>query len=227
MPVARHAAADDFAFQHAEGGEQGGGAVALVIVGHGRALAPLRPDVAIDNGSSPDPRRPGSRPAARSSRTASEGERRPRVGRQALPFFSQKLFQRRRIQHRVRQQPLQLGVLVLERLEPLRLRHVEAPVLGLLIVQRRLRHPILPAEVRTFRTGLLLTQNADDLLFRKTSTLHRLNLRRRSDPKSRWMKFRGQVSCGTSGVPGGRVLSRNRPSSEEQRLLQVPTFERQ
>lgn len=36
MPVAGHAAADDPAFEHAERGEQGCGAVALVIVGHGR-----------------------------------------------------------------------------------------------------------------------------------------------------------------------------------------------
>jgi hypothetical protein len=35
MPVALHATADDLALQHVEGGEQGGRAVALVIVGHG------------------------------------------------------------------------------------------------------------------------------------------------------------------------------------------------
>jgi hypothetical protein len=35
--VALHAAADDLAFQDIEGGEQGGGAVALVVVGHGGA----------------------------------------------------------------------------------------------------------------------------------------------------------------------------------------------
>ena len=35
MPVALHAAADDLAFQHVEGGEQGGRAVSLVVVGHG------------------------------------------------------------------------------------------------------------------------------------------------------------------------------------------------
>jgi hypothetical protein len=35
MPVALHATADDLALQHVEGGEQGGRAVVLVIVGHG------------------------------------------------------------------------------------------------------------------------------------------------------------------------------------------------
>jgi hypothetical protein len=40
MPVVLHAAPDDLAFEDIEGGEQGGGAVALVIMGHGGA-APL------------------------------------------------------------------------------------------------------------------------------------------------------------------------------------------
>ena len=40
MPVALHVAADDRAVEDVEGGEQGGGAVALVVVGHG-AGAPL------------------------------------------------------------------------------------------------------------------------------------------------------------------------------------------
>jgi len=40
MPVALHTAPDDLAFEDVEGGKQGGGAVALVIVGH-RGAAPL------------------------------------------------------------------------------------------------------------------------------------------------------------------------------------------
>ena len=39
MPVALYTAADDLAFEDVEGGKQGGGAVALVIVGH-RGAAP-------------------------------------------------------------------------------------------------------------------------------------------------------------------------------------------
>ena len=35
MAVALHVAADDRAVEHVEGGEQGGGAVPLVVVGHG------------------------------------------------------------------------------------------------------------------------------------------------------------------------------------------------
>ena len=41
MPVALHAAADDRAVEHVERGEQRGGAVALVVVGHGAGAALL------------------------------------------------------------------------------------------------------------------------------------------------------------------------------------------
>ena len=40
VPVALHAAADDFALEDIEDGEQGGGAMAFVVMGHGGA-APL------------------------------------------------------------------------------------------------------------------------------------------------------------------------------------------
>ena len=40
MGVALHAAPDDIAFEHVQGGEQGRGAVPFAIVGHG-AAAPL------------------------------------------------------------------------------------------------------------------------------------------------------------------------------------------
>jgi len=42
MPVALHASPDDLAFQHVEGGEQGGRAVALVVVRHGPGAALLQ-----------------------------------------------------------------------------------------------------------------------------------------------------------------------------------------
>ena len=57
MPVAPHAAPDDRSVEHAERGEQGGGAVALVVVCHGLAAPGLdrqsglgaveRPDLAL------------------------------------------------------------------------------------------------------------------------------------------------------------------------------------
>ncbi len=40
MPMLLHAAPGDLAFEYIEGGKQGGGAVALIVVGHGSG-APL------------------------------------------------------------------------------------------------------------------------------------------------------------------------------------------
>ena len=42
MPMALHVAADDLAVEHVERGEQRGGAVALVVVGHGAERALLQ-----------------------------------------------------------------------------------------------------------------------------------------------------------------------------------------
>ena len=41
MSVSLHTATDDLAFEHVEGGEQDGRAVALIVVGHGPGATPL------------------------------------------------------------------------------------------------------------------------------------------------------------------------------------------
>ena len=53
---------------------------------------------------------------------------------QASPLLSQKVLQRDSVQHRIRQHPLQLGVLVLERLQPLGLRYDHSADAGLPLV---------------------------------------------------------------------------------------------
>ena len=52
MPMARHAAADDLAFEHAESGEQGRRAVAFVIVREGCAFPPASAEDPAGSGSS-------------------------------------------------------------------------------------------------------------------------------------------------------------------------------
>ena len=42
MPMLLHAASNDLAFEHIEGGKQGGGAVALIVVGHGGGASLLQ-----------------------------------------------------------------------------------------------------------------------------------------------------------------------------------------
>jgi hypothetical protein len=81
-------------------------------------------------------RSPGT-PAARSSRRSTADKPQPPDARRASPFFSKQILQRDIVQHRVRQHPLQPTVLVLERLQPLGLRHLQAAELGLPLVERR------------------------------------------------------------------------------------------
>lgn len=50
-------------------------------------------------------------------------------------------------------------------------RHVEAAVLSLPFVERRARYALPAAHIRRCRPGLLLLQNADDLLFTEPAAL--------------------------------------------------------
>src|SRR3984893_14946293 len=72
-----------------------------------------------------------------------------------------------------RQHILQLAVLVFECPQPFGIRDIHPAELGLPVVQRRFRHPVLPAEFPSLRASLMLPQHCDDLFFRKPASLHR------------------------------------------------------
>src|ERR1700722_19149003 len=76
------------------------------------------------------------------------------------------------IQHPLCQNLLQFGVLVLELLQPFGLGDIHAAVLGLPVVKRRFRHAVLARQIRRLRSGLVLLQNPDDLIFREPCSLH-------------------------------------------------------
>jgi hypothetical protein len=76
------------------------------------------------------------------------------------------------IQHLFGQKLLQFGVLVLELLQPLRLGHIHAAVLGFPVVQHRFTDAVLARQIRRLRSCLVLLQNPDDLLFREPCSLH-------------------------------------------------------
>lgn len=88
------------------------------------------------------------------------------------PVFSQKVFQRRVVQHRIGQKLLQSGVLVLECLQPLRLADVHAAILGLPLVDAGVAHTMLAAQIGDRNPGLLFLQYPDDLLFGEPVALH-------------------------------------------------------
>src|SRR5690606_27496613 len=97
---------------------------------------------------SPDPTRSPGTPAARSSGRSTADTPRPPDARQASPLFSQQVLQRDVVEHGVSQHPLELGVLVLQRLQTSRLRHVQPTILGLPLVESRRAEPVLPAQVQ-------------------------------------------------------------------------------
>src|ERR1700757_5402077 len=54
MPMLLHAASDDLAFEHVEGGKQGGGAVAFVVVCHSGGAPLLLGEGPVGGGGGPD-----------------------------------------------------------------------------------------------------------------------------------------------------------------------------
>src|ERR1700722_2268818 len=110
---------------------------------------------------------PPGTPAAGSSRRSTADIPQPPDARRASPFFSQEILQRNVVQHCVRQHPLKLGVLILQRLQPPSFGHVQPAELGFPLVECRRTQPVLAAQVHHRDTRLLLPQNPNDLLFRE------------------------------------------------------------
>src|SRR5471032_1706261 len=111
-------------------------------------------------------------PAAGSPHARCKGGPRLPAWLRASPFFCRDVLQHGVVQHRLGQQLLQPTVLVLQRPQPLGLRHFQTAVLRFPLVERRTADPMLAADVRRRRTSLMLPQNTDDLLFREPSLLH-------------------------------------------------------
>jgi hypothetical protein len=107
-----------------------------------------------DSGSSCDRRQRGCRPAAHSSPARYANERQHLASQRALPFFCQQLFERGVVEHRFRQQPLQLAVLVFQRPQPLGFGYFHAAVLGLPVVKRHFGDAVLARQVARLRSSL-------------------------------------------------------------------------
>ena len=84
----------------------------------------------------------------------------------------QEVLSRRVVQHGIGQQPLQLRVLVLQRPQPLLLGDVHPAELRLPFVDAGVADAVLAAKIDHRNSGLVLLQDPDDLLFRKTIALH-------------------------------------------------------
>src|SRR5262249_30896299 len=151
-----------------------------------------------------DPRPAPHTPAARSPRAPRTREPRLAVAQRASPLSAVDVLQNGDVQHRLGQQLLQPRVLVLQRLQPPRIRHVETAELGLPLVKRRARDPMLAANVCRRAPRLLLAQDPDDLLFAEPTALHRPSPLEATDSTQFWKRSRVSRQSQSALVRGRR-----------------------
>src|SRR3954471_2330339 len=138
-------------------------------------------------------------PAVRSSRGLPPDERQLSASPRASPLLSQEILQRRVVQHGIRQQPLQLRVLVLQCPQPPGLRDIHPTEFGFPFVDAGVADAVLAAEIGDRHPGLVLLQNPDDLFFRKTIALHALVLVLGQSELQTGLSPRGKVTHDAAG----------------------------
>src|SRR5207244_11450001 len=97
----------------------------------------------------------------------------PRASPAGSPFSVEQVLQGRFIEFRFGQQPLELRVLLLELLQPSRLRHRHPGVLRLPVVEGCFRNAVPATQVLRLRSRLGFLQYRNDLFFAKSLCLHR------------------------------------------------------
>src|SRR6202022_4557357 len=172
---------------------------ALVVV----ASVPSRPVVCTGSAESNDPSPPARTRAADSARDAPSPESLPLAAPQASDVFSEQVFQRCVVQHRLRQELLKPPVLFLQRLQAARLGHLEPAVLGFPLVEGRARDPMSAADLLGPGPGLVLPPHPDDLLLAEAAASHCPSPFQATDSTSFRRSFRGagqDLGAGENGT---------------------------
>ena len=89
-------------------------------------------------------------------------------------IFCSEILEHRVVEHRLRQQTLQAGVLVLQRLQPLGFRHLQTALLRLPPEERRLADPVLAADLRRQTSAVGLSASCSRRIPMICSSLNRL-----------------------------------------------------
>src|SRR5215211_9465373 len=113
--------------------------------------------------------------------------------------FCQQPLERLVVEHGVGQQLLEAEVLLLQRSEPLGLRHVHPGILGAPLVEGRRRDVVAPAKLVELRARLVLADDADDLLLGETALAHLSSSRTKVE----------QIPLIAGPISGGRVSNLN------------------
>src|SRR6056297_1642254 len=144
------------------------------------------------------PSRRSGRPAVRSGRSRSSGNPQLCAWPWASPVFCQQFLHRRHVQHLIRHDPLELGILDLQLPQPLGLGCIHATVLLPPDIERGGADPVAPTDVVRLGAGLAFLKHADDLLFSETLPLHGSSSFSNSkveDSSSQWPGYRGEGQC--------------------------------
>src|SRR6056297_1170963 len=139
------------------------------------------------------PSRRSGRPAVRSGRSRSSGNPQLCAWPWASPVFCQQFLHRRHVQHLIRHDPLELGILDLQLPQPLGLGCIHATVLLPPGIERGGADPVAPTDVVRLGAGLAFLKHADDLLFSETLPLHGSSSFSNSkveDSSSQWPGYR-------------------------------------
>lgn len=83
-----------------------------------------------------------------------------------VTIFCNDILQDRNVQHGLGEQLLQLGILVLERLQLAGIGHIHATILRLVFAEGFIRDAVFAADINRLRARLLLLQNPEDLFSR-------------------------------------------------------------
>ena len=86
--------------------------------------------------------------------------------------LSQQILQHEIVQHLIRKQAFELGILILERLQLGRVRHFHFTLLGFELIERALAEPVLAAHLSRRHPSFLFFDHSDDLRFCKTALSH-------------------------------------------------------
>src|SRR5690606_8459541 len=119
--------------------------------------------------------------------------RRPGAAPGASHLVSQDVFQRREGEGLVGGDPLELAVLVLEVLEPLRVRNLHAAVLPLPAIQGPPGHSEPAAQLAHVHAYRRLLDRSDLLLLREPALAHASSAFGAPESDYKWIRFRGSA----------------------------------
>src|SRR6202050_1785121 len=140
---------------------------------HAGACATLHRRTALSRSDrSSDAGRPGDRLAAASSSSLEPPRSQLVSASWASEVFSEHLLERRRIKHRLRQELLQLAVLVLQRFELAGVGDLHPAIARSPLVEGGIADAVLATQLARRQSGSMLLQHLDDLLFRESALTH-------------------------------------------------------